>query len=195
MIEASLASRRTLKSQLMPSIQARSYPVSAMVPSALPVQPAANTSKTTAQKTDAVAPSGSSTSVSNRVSAFLASDTATEKSSNRPDRPPPPPGGGKGPEGAGGSGASSETETALLLLETEEDTETDETTDTALTTAILSGDTDASAATSEADTALLLLEADTVDDAENEQLDEETETQPAAVLFDEAKTYYPTAFY
>jgi hypothetical protein len=151
-IEASLASRRTLKSQLMPSIQARSYPVSAMVPSALPVQPAANTSKTAAQKTDAVAPTGSGTSVSDRVSAFLASETAIEKTTNRPDRPPPPPGGGKGPEGAGGSGASSETETALLLLET-----------------------------------------DAEEDAE--QVDEDTEAQTTAILFDEAKTYYPTSIY
>lgn len=123
-----------------------------MVPSALPVQPAANTSKAAAQKTDALAPTGSATSVSDRVSAFLASDTATEKTTNRPDRPPPPPGGGKGPEGAGGSGASSETETALLLLETDEDTETDETAD-------------------------------------------DTETLTTAILFDEAKTYYPTSLY
>ena len=181
-IEARLASRRTLKSQLMPSIQARSYPVSAMVPSALPVQPAANTSKTATQKTDAVAPTGSGTTVSDRVSAFLASDTATEKTTNRPNRPPPPPpGGGKGPEGAGGSQASSETETALLLLET------DETTDSTLTTALLSDATDASEATSESDTALLLLEAD--------QADEDTEAQSAAILFDEAKTYYPTSIY
>lgn len=111
-----------------------------MVPSALPVQPAANTSKTATQKTDAVAPTGSGTSVSDRVSAFLASDTAIEKTTNRPDRPPPPPGGGRGPEGATGSGATSETETALLLLETDEDDaeadQVDEDTETQ-TTAIL----------------------------------------------------------
>ncbi len=121
----------------MPSIQATSYPVSALVPSVLPVQPASNPTKTVAAKTDAVAPIEVGNSVSARVSAFLASDTSTEKTTSRPERPPPPPGGGKGPDGAGGSQASSETETALLLLEADEDTETEETTEETDTTAVL----------------------------------------------------------
>jgi hypothetical protein len=78
-----------------------------MVPSTLPVQPAANTSKTATQKADAVAQTGSATSVSDRVSAFLASDTAIEKATKQPNRPPP--GAGKGLEGSGGSEASSQT--------------------------------------------------------------------------------------
>lgn len=103
-----------------------------MVPSTLPVQPAANTSKSVAAKTDTVAPSDAGRSVSDRVTAFLASDTATEKTTNRPDRPPPPPGGGMGPQGAGAgrSEATSESETALLLLETEADEDADTADDT-----------------------------------------------------------------
>ncbi len=148
-IEASPASSRTVKSHLMPSIQATSYPVSAMVPSTLPVQPAANTSKTVTQKTDAIAPTGSGTSVSERVSAFLASDTTTEKASNRTYRQSPPPGAGKGLEGSGGSESSGETE---LLSRTDSDNDAG-------------------------------------------QVGADTETQTAAVLFDEAKTYYPTSLY
>lgn len=125
-----------------------------MVPSTLPVQPAGNTSKTVTAKTDTVAPTEVGSTVSARVSAFLASDTATEKTTNRPDRPPPPPGGGKGPEGAGGSQASSETETALLLLEAEAE-----------------------------------------EDVETDEADDDTDTQTTALLFDEAKTYYPASIY
>jgi hypothetical protein len=148
-IEATPVSSRTVKSHLMPSIQATSYPVSAMVPSTLPVQPAANTNKTAAQKTDAVAPTGSGTSVSDRVSAFLASDTTTEKTNNRTYRQPPPPAAGKGAEGSGGSESSSQT--------------------------------------------AALFQADTDNDAG--QVDADTDTQSPAVLFDEAKTYYPTSIY
>ena len=148
-IEATPASSRTVKSHLMPSIQATSYPVSAMVPSTLPVQPAANTNKTATQKTDAIAPTGSGTSVSERVSAFLASDTTTEKTSNRTYRQSPPPGPGKGLEGSSGSESSGE---AALLSPTDSDNDAG-------------------------------------------QVGADTETQTAAVLFDEARTYYPTSLY
>jgi len=120
-----------------------------MVPSALPVPSAANTSKATAQKTDAIAPAGSNTAVSDRVSAFLASDTTTEKTNNRTYRQPPPPAAGNGPGASGGSESSSQT-----------------------------------AAPSH-----------TAADNDAGQLDADTDTQSPAVLFDEAKTYYPTSIY
>ena len=138
----------------MPSIQARTYPVSAMLPSTVPLPAATNTTKTPAQKTDTVAPSDAARSVSDRVSAFLTSDTTTEKTTQRPKGPPPPPpGGAGGPQGAGQSEATSESETALLLLE----------------------------------------EAEAEYDAD--EVDEDTATQTTAVLFDEAKNYYPTSIY
>jgi len=124
-----------------------------MVPSTVPSPAATNTTKSSVQKTETVAPSDATRSVSDRVTAFLASDTTTEKTTERPNRPPPPPpGGAGGPQGAGQSEATSESETALLLLE----------------------------------------EAEAEEEAE---VDEDTEALTTAILFDEAKTYYPTSIY
>jgi len=129
-----------------------------MVPSTVPSPAASNNTKSSVQKTETVAPSDAVRSVSDRVTAFLASDTATEKTTQRPNRPPPPPpGGAGGPQGAGAgqTEATSESETALLLLE----------------------------------------EAEAEENAEADEVAEDTATQTTAILFDEAKNYYPTSIY
>ncbi|MEM5492217.1 hypothetical protein [Hoeflea sp. AS16] len=123
-----------------------------MVPSTVPSPAAPNNTKTSVQKTDSVAPSDAARTVSDRVTAFLSSDTATEKTTQRPNRPPPPPGGAGGSQGVRQGEATSESETALLLLE----------------------------------------ETEAEEDAE---VDEDTETPTTAILFDEAKNYYPTSIY
>jgi hypothetical protein len=112
----------------MPSIQASSYTVSAMVPSLLPAPVQGNSTKLPAPKTDTVIPADAGRSVSDRVTAFLATDPGTKTAGNRPDGPPPPPGGGMGPRGAGANKneAASESETALKLLEADETSENDQ---------------------------------------------------------------------
>ncbi|WP_290772677.1 hypothetical protein [Hoeflea sp.] len=136
----------------MNSILARSYPISAMVPNLLPAQPAGNSTKAPAPKTDTAIPTDAAPQLSARVSAFLTSDAAMETSGRRPKGTPPE--GGLPPAGAGPrqSETSSESETALLLLETDDETDSDD---------------------SAADTG----------------------SQNAAIVFDEAATYYPTSLY
>jgi len=136
----------------MNSIQARSYPISAMVPNLLPAQPAGNSTKAPAPKTDTAIPTDAPRQVSDRVSAFLTSDAATETSSRRPKGPPPEGGIAPGGTGPRQSEAASESETALLLLETD-------------------------------------------DEASSDEVDADTGSQTTAILFDEAKTYYPTSLY
>jgi len=125
----------------MPSIQGNSYTVSAMVPSMLPLAPAAaNPTKSAPAKTEAVPVSSEARVTSARVSEFVAIEQFAKTDETRPDRPPPPPPGSGPPKSgtAGASGASrnqtaplDEGETALLLLETEETDEEDETVDDA----------------------------------------------------------------
>lgn len=97
-----------------------------MVPNMLPAQPAGNSMKTPAPRTDTAIPSDAARQVSDRVSAFLTSDAAMETSGRRPKGTPPE--GGMVPGGAGGprqSEAASESETALLLLESDGEAESD----------------------------------------------------------------------
>lgn len=125
-----------------------------MVPNLLPAQPAGNTTKTPAPKTDTLFPTDAGRQVSARVSAFLTSDATAKSAGERPKGPPPP--GEMGP--AGGGARQSE-------------------------------------ATGETATALLLLDTGAHEDAATDEVDEDTKTQTTAILFDEARTYYPTSIY
>lgn len=119
----------------MPSILANSYTASVMLPSLMPVPRTDNDIKSPATKADSVAATESVRVASDRVSAFLATDQASQSNRTRPDGPPPPPNGdARGPGGSGNvvgqSGSTDESESALILLETAE-TGTENTHDTA----------------------------------------------------------------
>lgn len=135
----------------MNSIQARSYPISAMVPSVIPAQSAGYSPKAPAPKTDTAIPTDAGPQLSARVSAFLTSDAAMETSGRRPKGTPPEGGMAPGAAGPRQSETFGEGETALLLPETND-----------------TGSNDSAA---------------------------ETGSQNAAVVFDEAATYYPTSLY
>ncbi|MEM5472645.1 hypothetical protein WNZ14_12985 [Hoeflea sp. AS60] len=80
-----------------------------------------------APKTETVVQADAGRTVSDRVSAFLATDPSVKTAGNRPDGPPSPPVGGMGPREAGANQneAAGESETALKLLGTNETTEND----------------------------------------------------------------------
>ena len=91
-----------------------------MVPSLLTAQPVGNTSKAAAPRTDSVFPADAARRVSDRVSAFLASDPTSEKINERAGRRPPPPGGNPtaGRANAGLTAATGNTDNTQLLLKT-----------------------------------------------------------------------------
>ena len=101
----------------MPSILGSTYPVSALVPSIMPATAAGGDSRQTEQKPNPLSAAEPSRVLSNRVTAFLATDQAARSKGSRPDGPGV---GSQGPRGPAPreTNANTEAETALSLLET-----------------------------------------------------------------------------
>ncbi|WP_143438909.1 hypothetical protein [Hoeflea halophila] len=136
----------------MNSIQARSYPISAMVPSLMPAQPAGGSTKTPSPKTDTVVPTDAAPQLSARVSTFLTSDATMETSGRRPKGTPPEGGTASAGEAPRQNETSSESTSALLQLKTD-------------------------------------------NDAGSNNSAGESGPQHAPIVFDDARTYYPTSMY
>jgi hypothetical protein len=104
----------------MPSILGSTYPVSALVPSIMPATATGSDSRQTEQKPNPLSAAEPSRILSNRVTAFLATDQAAKGKGSRPDGPGV---GSQGPRGPAlrEINANTGADKALSLPETSED--------------------------------------------------------------------------